>query len=54
MKNNIKTKDKLKDVKSKFIQIRVTEKQHQNIHDISKKLNKTISEIILEHFEKLK
>lgn len=48
----MKTKSKLP-IKSKFIQIRVTEQEQQMIKQTSKSLNKSVTQIILEHFKSM-
>lgn len=41
------------EVKTKYLQIRVTEKQHQEITKLAKSMNKNISEIVVEYLDKL-
>lgn len=50
----IKMKEKTKaQTKNKFIQIRVTEDEFQIIKSVSKKLNKSVTDIIKEYFKEL-
>ena len=39
--------------KTKYLQIRVTEEQHQKISSYAKSKNKKISEVIVEYLDKL-
>lgn len=41
------------EVKNKYLQIRVSQIKHAEITKLAQSMDKTISEIVLEHFEKL-
>lgn len=42
-----------KETRNKYLQIRVTPTEHEQITKLAQSMDKTISEIVLEHFEKL-
>lgn len=42
-----------KETKTKYLQIRVTEKQHQEITKVAQSMNKKISEIVVEYLDEL-
>lgn len=45
----MKTKSK-KEIKEKLFQMRISESEHQLFKDVSNKMNKPISQLILEYF----
>ncbi len=45
----MKTKSK-KEIKEKLFQMRISQSEHELLRDVSKKLNKPISQLILEYF----
>lgn len=42
-----------KETRNKYLQIRVTPSEHQKITNLAQSMDKTITEIVLEHFESL-